>query len=264
MRKCVFLLIVCGFAMTSCLSPKIVYLEDMKPDYLYSLVEKTELRIQQDDRLRIIISSKNPELSAPFNLGVVGYRVSTEGELQTMDNPVTQEIGYVVSRQGTIEFPILGTLYVKGLTQQALSSLIKARLKEEELINDAIVTVELMNLKILMMGEVGGIGVLSVPDSRITLIEAIIRAGGLTANASLGEVAVIREIEGRRVMLMNDLRTVNVFNSSSFYLQQNDIVYVKPKSGMPSQRENRAWQMYSTLLGVASVIVSLSILMRTL
>jgi polysaccharide export outer membrane protein len=258
MRKSMFLWLVCGFAMmTSCVSPKkVIYLRDMDPDFLYSLGAKPEVRIEPDDRLRIVISSKNPELSAPFNIRIGGYQVSTDGEVRLTANPNLQETGYVVDRQGNIEFPILGLLQVKGLTKQELSGLIKERLKQEELINDAIVTVDLLNMKIIMMGEVGGVGVLSVSENRITLLEAIIRSGGLTPNASMGEVAVIREDQDGLRMLMNDLRTVEVFNSPGFYLQQNDIVYVKPLAGVPSAKENRAWQLSGTLLGLISTVVS--------
>jgi polysaccharide export outer membrane protein len=256
MKKFVFVWIICGLAMTSCLSPKVIYLKDMEPDFLYSLAEKTELRIKQDDRLRITVSSKSAELSAPFNAGVFGYQVNVDGEVRTTANPVMQERGYEVTPQGSIEFPILGTLQVEGLTRQELSGLIKAQLRKEGLINDAIVTVDFLNLKIMMMGEVNGVGILSVPEGRITLLEAILRSGGLTTNASLGEIAVIREQENGRVMLMNDLRTVEVFSSSSFYLQQNDIVYVKPKAGRPSEGENRAWQFWSVLLSLVGTITS--------
>jgi polysaccharide export outer membrane protein len=264
MKKIMFLWMVCGFAMmTSCVSPKrITYLRDMEPEYLYILKSKPELRIETDDRLRIVISSKNPELSAPFNMGVGGYQVSTDGEVQTVTNSTMQETGYVVDRQGNIEFPILGVLHVKGLTKQELSGLIKERLKQEELINDAIVMVDLLNLKITMMGEVSSVGVLSVSDNRISLLEAIIRSGGLTPNASMGEVAVIREDGDGIRMLMNDLRTVEVLNSPGFYLQQNDIVYVKPMAAAASPKENRAWQLFNLLLGLVSTTISFWLLVE--
>ncbi|MDR1527484.1 MAG: polysaccharide biosynthesis/export family protein [Dysgonamonadaceae bacterium] len=262
MKKLVFVWMVCGLAMTSCLSPKVIYLKDMEPDFLYSLIEKTELKIKQEDRLRITISSKNPELSAPFNLGVFGYQVNVDGEVRTTASPVMQESGYEVDPQGNIEFPVLGTLHVEGLTRQELSGFIKTRLREDGLINDVIVTVDFLNLKIMMMGEVGGVGILSVPEGRITLLEAIMRSGGLTPNASLGEVAVIREQDNGRVMLMNDLRTVEVFNSPSFYLQQNDIVYVKPKAGRPSEGEQRAWQLWSILLSLAGTSATILLLIQ--
>jgi polysaccharide export outer membrane protein len=232
----------------------------MEPDVLYLFASKPELQIGQEDRLRILISSRTPELAAPFNMGIGGYQVGADGEVRTVQNPIIQETEYVVDRRGDIEFPVLGTLHVEGLTRQELSSRIKDLLRKEGLLNDAIVTIDLLNLKITMMGEVGNIGVLSVPDNRITLLEAITRSGGLTANASMDRVAVIREDKDGRRMIMNDLRTVEVFNSPGFYLQQNDIVYVKPKAGKPSEKENRAWQIFSTVFGLCSSVISLLLL----
>jgi polysaccharide export outer membrane protein len=264
MKKSMFVWVVCGFAMmTSCVSPKkVTYLRDMEPNFLYFSATKPELRIVQDDRLRIVINSENRELLAPFKTEIGGYQVESDGEVKTVDSPVIQETGYVVDRQGNIEYPVLGILHVEGLTKQELSDLIKNRLKQEKLVSDAIVTVELLNLKITMMGEVGRVGVLSVAENRITLLEAITRSGGLTANASMNNVVVIREDGDGRRMLENDLHTIELFNSPGFYLQQNDIVYVKPKAGAPSAKENRAWQFYGTLLGLASTIISTWLLIQ--
>jgi polysaccharide export outer membrane protein len=232
----------------------------MEPDLLYPLSRREELKIQPGDRLQILISSKNPELSAPFNVGVGGYQVGMDGEIKTMANSAMQEKGYTVSPQGNIEFPVLGELYVEGLTRQELADLIRERLRKDELINDAIVTVDLLNLKIIMIGEVNSVGVLSVPDGKITLLEAITMSGGLTNNAMMNEVAVIREEVGGYRMMINDLRKVEVFNSPSFYLQQNDIVYVKPVTRGLSERESNVLQFSTFLLGLGSTVVSLMIL----
>jgi len=262
MKKYAFLWMVWSLAlMTSCSSSKkIVYLEDMQPDSLYAYSRPDEMKIRQADRLSIVINSKNPELTAPFNLGTGAYQMNTEGEIITNSNSVARERGYTVNSTGDIDFPILGTLHVEGLTRHELAEQIKEHLITEELINDPLVTVNLLNLKISMMGEVGRVGVLSVPDSRITLLEAISQAGGLKDNARLDNVAVIREEAGVRKMLLNDLRSVSVFDSPGFWLQQNDIVYVQERFAKRTVKEERGWRLYSTGLGLVSLAVSVLIL----
>ena len=260
MKKIVFLLAVCGLVMTSCMIPeKISYMKDIKPNVRYSIPQKPEMRIQPDDRLRIMVFSQKPVLSAPFNARVGGYQVSAEGEISMTGDAIIEE-GYLVDREGNIEFPVLGMLRVEGLTLQELSDLIKDNLRKRTMLGDALVTVSFLNFKILLMGEVGGAGILSVPEGRITLLEAILQSGGLTNNASMKDVEVIREDENGRRMMKVDLRTMSMFNSSVFYLQQNDIVYVRPRVPQRTAREERGWQVFNLILGMTSTVTSIMLL----
>jgi len=259
MKKLVFLWLQCGLIMTSCIVPqKMVYMKDMRPELLYQLSQKPEVKVQQNDRLRIVISSRAPELSAPFNLRVGEYQIGSDGEVRTVSSS-TQQSGYLVDRQGNIEFPILGILRVEGLTKPEVSILIKNRLREERQISDAMVAVDILNFKITVIGEVNNIGTQFVTDDKITLLEAITRAGGVTTNASMRDVVVIREDRRGYRQIVNDLQTVAVLESPAFYLQQNDIVYVKPRTARVSERETRTWQWFSSIMGVSSTILSLLI-----
>ena len=57
--------------MTSCINTKrIVYLEDMKESLSYPMNAQPEMKIQRDDRLSIVVSSRNPELTVPFNISL--------------------------------------------------------------------------------------------------------------------------------------------------------------------------------------------------
>ena len=263
MKKIVLLLSLCGLMMTSCIAPtKMVYMKDMRSDILYTLSQRPLLRVQSGDRLRILVSSRDAELAAPYNLGVAGYQIGSDGEIKATSNMTLMESGYLVDRQGYIEFPGLGMLRMEGLMIEEASNLIKNRLREERLIGDAIVTIDILNFKIMVMGEVGSIGIQNVPEEKITLLEAITRAGGVTTNASLGEVVVIREDRRGYRQIVNDLRTVAVLESPAFYLQQNDIVYVKPKAAHMSERETRSWQWYNTALGLGNTVISVLLLIN--
>ena len=263
MKKTVFLLLLCTLAMFSCLAPrKIVYLNDMRPELLYQISQRPDLKIQPQDRLKIMISSRTPELSAPFNMGVGGYQVDSDGEIRATATTAMQDGGYLVDRQGNIEFPILGTLRVDGLTKQELAYQIKNRLRDERLINDALVTVDIVNFRITVIGEVGRPGVQTVIDEKISIFDAITRAGGVTTNASMDEVVVIREDRRGYRLFYNDLRTVAVFDSPTYFLQQNDVVYVRPKAARMSERESRSWQWFSAVLGLSGTIISILLLIN--
>lgn len=250
------MLFLCLLTMNSCiLSQKVTYVKDMAPDTLYSVAETPPLRVQKNDRLSIEISARNPELAVPFNGGIGSYTMNESGTVSAAGRSYDMR-GYLVDQQGNISFPVLGSLAVEGLSLQEVKDLLYRRLKDENYIDEPIVRVELLNLKIQMMGEVNSVGILEVPDSRITLLEAITRSGGLTTNATTDIVTVIRQEGGKRYSIEADIESVDLFDSPAFYLQQNDIVYVKPKAAEQTVREERSWRYFSTILGSVTLIFS--------
>ena len=253
---------LCLISFQSCIVPKkVVYLKDMEPDKVYNTTLVPPLRVQKNDRLSIQITSKNPELAIPFNPDGGVYNVSSQGAVTNVPSANTNK-GYLVDQDGNIEFPVLGTLNVEGMTLDGVRDMLRDRVVQEKMISDAVIKIELMNLKITMMGAVGRVGVLDVPDSRITLLEAITRSGGLTSNAKTDKVAVIREEAGGRKMYMNDVEKMDIFNSPTYYLQQNDIVYIEPRSGEMTPRETQTLTYFGLITGVATMVLTLLNLMR--
>lgn len=263
MKHYVFLLIVCiFFVMISCAPEQFVYLNDMKPEKMYLGSDNMEMVIQSGDRLRIFVSSENSELTIPFN-----QETDMQSKVGGGDMPggklANQGRDYQVDLDGNIMFPILGTLYTAGLTCKELSLLIKEQLKERNLLDGAVVMVDILNWKITVLGEVGRVGVVEVAEGHyITLLEALSRAGGLTEYAAGDKVSVIREKDGIRKMYVNDLGSMELFNSPVYYLQQNDIVYVQPKEAKSTAKEERKWRWYSTGLSALSLLISIITLTR--
>lgn len=250
--------------LTSCINTKkMVCLEDMKEDYSYPMNAQVDMTVQRDDRLSIIVNSRNPELAAPFNISTgEAFLVTDKGEVTSPATASKQEKGYNVDLNGYIEFPILGKLKVVDMTRKQVADLIKERLINENLINDPLVFVDILNFKVTVMGAVSGPGVLRVDDSRITLLEAITRSGGLSSNATMDKVAVIREEGNERKMYMHDVRSTDIFYSPCYYLRQNDIVYVQPKFAEATVKEQRTLGFYSLILGIITSAISLGILLK--
>ena len=123
-------------------------------------------------------------------------------------------------------------------------------------IKDPLVSIEFLNFKYTVLGAVNGKGTYTVDGDRITIIEAIAKAGDLSNNARLDRVAVIRTVGGKQEIFYNDIRTADIFMSPTYYLQQNDIVYVEPKYKDKSG-EDRAWQISSFVISLASLFSSL-------
>jgi polysaccharide export outer membrane protein len=78
------------------------------------------------------------------------------------------------------------------------------------------------------MGEVKTPGTYTIPNERITLVEALGLAGDLTIQAKRSSVLLIRENNGKRDFVTIDLTNMEVFKSPYYYLAQNDVIYVEP------------------------------------
>lgn len=244
---------------TSCASSKkVVYLQDVVPLKQQDIEQKYEVYIHNDDLLAIMVNSKNPELALPFNMPMVSYQLGSERGGQQ------RVLGYLVDTNGDIDFPILGKLHVAGLTRLQLTDMIKQRLIDEDLIKDPIVTVQFLNYKVSVMGEVNRPGSFNISGDRITLLEALSMAGDLTIYGRRDRVAVIREKDGKRTILMHDLRSSDIFNSPCYYLQQNDIVYVEPNKAKAGQSEINQNKSVGVWLSAASILVSIASLIVTL
>lgn len=254
-RKPNFLVVVAAvLLLSSCgSSKKFVYLQDMEMGEHYAYDTKYEAVVHVNDRLDITVSSKSPELAIPFNANGGSFQVGVNGAIT---ESAAGKKGYRVDVNGEIDFPILGKLHVEGLKVSEVTSLIRNRIIEGKYIKDPLVSLEFLNFKYSVLGAVGSTGTYSVEGDRITLLEAIAKAGDVTQRGRVNRVAVIREEGGERVMYMHDLRSKDLFDSPCFYLQQNDIVYVEPRY-RKQDREDKGWKVITALLSAITAACSI-------
>ena len=245
--------------LAACSAPKeVLYLQDISLIKEEAIDKSYEVIIHKDDLLAIIVNSKDPELALPFNMPLVSYQIGGQNVSQQ------RLVGYLVNQDGNIDFPILGEIHVEGLTRMQVTELIKKRLIEEELIKDPIVTVQFLNFKVSVIGEVGRPGTFDISGDRITLLEALSMAGGLTIYGRRDRVAVIREKDGKRSILYHDLRSSDIFQSPCYYLQQNDIVYVEPNNAKTGQSRINSNNSVGVWLSGVSVLASITSLLVTM
>ncbi|WP_275149917.1 polysaccharide biosynthesis/export family protein [Elizabethkingia meningoseptica] len=262
MNKFILGLTVFGLILlNSCVSKKIVYVQDMLPDTEYPIADAPVLHLQKNDRVSIQVSAKSLELAAPFNTVAGTYKVGTDGSISTGIDQSSNSQGYLIDREGNIAFPVLGNLHVEGLTLEEVRDLVRNRLINEKLINEPIVKVEILNFKISVTGAIGN-RVLDAPDGRMTLLEAITKAGGLGVNAAPDKITVIREEDGVRRKIVTNIQSQEIFNSPAYYLKQNDIVYIEPRSAEVTPREDRFWRYFGVGTGILGTVISVLTLIR--
>ncbi len=262
-------LVVATMGVSSCISTKkIVYIQGADTVYAVpqQIVQAFELEIQPDDELAISVSSKDPELVKPFDTKIMigsgsGTSPNGAGSASTMNQ--SSGIAYfLVDKDGDINFPILGRISTRGLTCSQLADLLRNRFVSEDYIRDAEVNVKIMSFKVTVLGDVASPGTQTFTGERLTLMEALGRAGDLNSSAKRENVLVLREENGKRVTYNVDLRdTQSVFNSPAYYLQQNDVVYVQPNKSVRVKGSTgyTLLQIGATALGMIMSVVSLII-----
>ena len=250
--------LICMVVLLAACSKEVLYLQDISLIKEEAIDKSYEVIIHKDDLLAIIVNSKDPELALPFNMPLVSYQIGGQNVSQQ------RLVGYLVNQDGNIDFPILGEIHVEGLTRMQVTELIKKRLIEEELIKDPIVTVQFLNFKVSVIGEVGRPGTFDISGDRITLLEALSMAGDLTIYGRRDRVAVIREKDGKRSILYHDLRSSDIFQSPCYYLQQNDIVYVEPNNAKTGQSRINSNNSVGVWLSGVSVLASITSLLVTM
>ena len=259
---------LCLVLMTSCISNrKMIYLQGATKAYALpqDIQDVFELQVQPDDQLAISVASKDVELITRFNNNTL---IGGGNNSQTGTNTINVSSGvayFQVNKEGNIEFPIFGTVHVGGMTTGAISAMIQKRMIDEGYINDAVVNTKIMSFKVTVMGDVKNPGTQTYQGERLTILEALGKAGDLNNSAYRNNVLVVREENNvRKVYEVNLLDNQRVFNSPAYYLQQNDVIYVQPnKSQRVKGSTSYTWlTVGSTVVGRVVSIVSLVVALK--
>ena len=234
----------------SCTTPRSLgYLLDMEYNKEYPATPAPELKMQKEDRLSIQVLSENAQLSAPFNT----LLTLTDLASQTTQQPI---MTYVVDQEGNIDFPILGSLHVEGMTLKEVEKLIAGEIVARGYIKEPVVNAELDNFTVTVVGGTGG-GVLQVQGHSFNLLQAIARINnGTNEQINIKEVTVIRTENGVRTAYAVNMQKKDLFESPVFYLQQNDVIYYKPKVYRLSQTANNFIGFVGTIASFATLVLT--------
>ncbi|MBQ0023509.1 MAG: polysaccharide biosynthesis/export family protein [Prevotellaceae bacterium] len=206
--------------LTSCSTPKdVAYFQDFNQGSSIVVQNPVEIKFKADDEIRILVSTREKELSDLFSLyansGTGGGTESSRGSRYTIDS------------EGCIRFPILGKIHVAGLNRQELQETIRDMIIEKQLVKDPIVTVDYSNLYVVVLGDVGA-GRVNIDRDKFTLLDALSAQGDLAITGQRQNVKVIRENYGKKTVYeVNLCSAEDLYASPVYYLQQNDVIYVE-------------------------------------
>lgn len=199
--------------------------------------------IAPNDRVDITVYIQAGEGSQQMTSMLTSRETSTSTSIQ-------ENIGLLVTQNGEVRLPLLGSVNISGLTQdQASEYLIK---EYKKFIRNPYVLVEIKNQRVIVIGEVKQPGIVPVLNGTMNIVEAIARSGDLTDLASRTDIKIIRG-DLRKPEIRNiDLTSLDAIGISSLYLKPNDIVYIQPR---PIKGFNRVftdvtpfWDMLSSVL----------------
>ena len=266
MKKLKFYSLILTLFLCSCGSVKdISYFQDIyQGTFAADTVKAADIRIRPDDKISIMVNSRDPQLSDLFNLPVVSRQVGMASRTTGPSNNTQGISGYTVGKDGNIDFPIVGEIHVAGMTRNQIAKYIKEQLVSRNLVKDPVVTVEFMNLCVSVLGEVNRPGQFYIDRDKCTLLDALSMAGDLTIYGKRGNVVVLRRHGNEQQAYQANLCSAkDLVHSPVFYLQQNDVVYVEPNTTKARQstvngnnvRSTSFWISLASLLTTIAVLV---------
>ena len=103
---------------------------------------------------------------------------------------------------------------------------------EKNVATDAVVTIEYINLGFSILGEVKEPGFYLFDSDRLTILQALSKAGDMTIYGDRNLVKVIRQADhgGQEVYVINMQDAESIMKSPAYILQQNDVVYIQPNN----------------------------------
>jgi polysaccharide export outer membrane protein len=249
MKDKIILLSIFFIVLSSCVSKKdVLYLQFDQIDQA-KVSNDYQLTFKPDDLVQIIVVSEDLVASQPFNLPIVA---SSPTAINAQGLP--KLMSYLIDASGEIEFPVLGNLKLGGLTRVEAIKLIKEKLTPEYLKNP-VINILITNFKITVIGDVKRPQVFKIENERVTIFDAIGLAGDLNITGDRKNLTVIREEKNIKKTYTVDLTSNKLVTSPIYYLQQNDVIYVKQNN---AKVQDASYTRNTGLfISLGSVIISL-------
>ncbi|WP_316801200.1 polysaccharide biosynthesis/export family protein [Pedobacter frigidisoli] len=238
---------------SSCVSnKKIAYFQDIQAinqAKLENATTFTEPVIQPDDLLSINIFTLTPQTGA-----VINQAASTPTLGGNTNNSLsTQNTGFLVDKNGEIELSLIGKIKVSGLTTYQARELIRD--KAAEVYKQPNVQLRFANFKVSVLGEVNSPSAYTLPNEKVSILDALSLAGDLTIYGKRENVLIVRDNDGKKEFARLNLNSSEIFNSPFYYLKQNDVIYVEPNKARVSANNAAQVQTIGIVTSIVSVLI---------
>ena len=254
----IFFIAIIGFLLSSCVTArKVNYMQEPDkhiPSYADTLsYEDYELRI--GDRLFIYVYSLDENIQKMYNAGgqnasymrqQMGYGGGQFGSYDLYT--------YLIDEDGYMEFPTVGKIFVQGQTtrevkhtlEKELGTLLKELPGGHQTVS---VEVNIVNRSFSIIGAQSGR--YNINKEKMTIFEALAMAGDLGEFNSRKEIKLVREKNGVTTIKTFDARSKDIVNSEYYYVEPNDIIYIRQIPGYSFGINH-----VSTVIGVTASTIS--------
>lgn len=233
---------------------KTIYFQGEIPQQNVQLHQKYIPTIRVNDLLEIKLTASNEEAVKMLTPEIPNGRSTV-----TYSSGGVAKGGFLVNSMGEIELPFIGKFVVANKGREEVENEIEKKLSEY--IQDPIVQIQIINFKVTILGDIRAPGTYNVPNEKMTIMELVGVAGDLNITGKRKEVKLIREENGAIKEYTIDLTQKSIFNQNTYFLQQNDIVYVKPNRAKMSSAN--ASQLFLPIISTISIVLSaISILIK--
>jgi len=182
-----------------------------------------EYKISPNDRLSINVFIKSDTNSPQLTSLLKSQNVNTQNGSTTSQS----DSNYLVNQKGNITLPLLNTVDIIGLTEYEASNMLINKYKKY--VRNPFVIVNIVNQRIIVIGEVKKPGVVPIVNGRTNLLEVIAQSGYFTDLAERTNIKIIRgDLRNPKIKVVDLTKLENIMNSS-LILKPNDIVYVQPR-----------------------------------
>lgn len=253
--------VVLLLAATSCIPQKdLVYLQD-KGTNIDSLQVVREVqkpyRVQINDILNIRVKALDQD-------NVQIYNPIGEANLEANSQERAYFDGFTVDRHGNIRIPVLGEINVLGFTTEEIRKIITKRLLADQFkqTSNIFVTVKLAGLRYTALGEVGNPGQQVLFQERVNILEALANAGEVNIEGNRKDVVIVRQYPQGQQIHNLDITDKNVMYSPYYYIQPNDMIYIKPLKQKSFGTGTTGFQTFRDLASIITLLATTLLLIE--
>ena len=211
-----------------------------------------DYRVRVGDRLYVYVYSIDERVSSMFNAS--GNGVNSSQIRQGNGAGGSYDLyTYLVYDDGTIDYPMVGRMNVRGMTTREIKNELEHRLMEyvQEQTEYKMLSVEvnIVRRSFSVISDHGS-GTFNIDREKVTIFEALAMAGDIGDFGDRSKVRIVREIEGNTQVKVFDVRSDDIVNSEYYYIEPNDVIYIQRIKGQS--------------FGVNSVTTTISVVATTL
>jgi polysaccharide biosynthesis/export protein len=248
------LLIAILSTLSSCTTTRnTTYFQDIPDSTLYRKVPTAafaEPIIQSDDILSINIQTIEPEAGSNIGRGNLSSAIAASSASSIGNQAIS---GFLVDKNGFVELPLLGKVRLGGLTTFQAREQIRS-IAEKEFKSPAV-QVRFANYKITVIGEVARPATYTIPNEKVSILDALGLAGDLTIYGRRDNILLIRDHGDKKEMVRLNIGSTDLLKSPYYYLKQNDVIYIEPNKAKVATNNAARTQIIAISTSVISLMV---------